>query len=60
MALPQQAHELWNHWGQPRIKWLNGAHVTSVISSSVDDFVAEALVDTGFLAPETELELAAV
>jgi hypothetical protein len=29
--------------------------VTSVISSSVDDFVAEALVDTGFLTPKTEL-----
>jgi hypothetical protein len=55
MALPQQAHELWNHWDRPRIKWLNGAHVTSVISSSVDDFVAEALVDTGFLTSVTEL-----
>ena len=56
MAPPAQAQQLWNHWGRPRIAWLDGAHVTSVMSSSVDAFVSEALVGSGFLATRARLE----
>jgi hypothetical protein len=50
MSTPWQAHELWNHWGRPRIEWLNGGHVTSVLSGSVDVFDTEALVASGLTA----------
>jgi hypothetical protein len=55
MSTPGQAHELWNHWGRPRIEWLKGGHVMSAISSSVDVFVSEALVASKFVAPRAEL-----
>jgi hypothetical protein len=55
MAMPGQAHELWNHWDRPRIEWLNGAHVMAAISPSADTFVCEALGASGFLAPRADL-----
>jgi hypothetical protein len=55
MAPPAQAQQLWNHWGRPRIGWLEGAHVTSVMSSSVDAFVSEALIASGFSGTRSKL-----
>jgi len=55
MAMPGQAHELWNHWDRPRIEWLNGAHVMAAISPSADAFVCESLGASGFLAPRADL-----
>lgn len=43
MALPEQAHTLWKHWGEPRILWYPGNHVGYLWSSDVRHFVDEVL-----------------
>ena len=48
MSTPAHAHKLWNHWGRPRIQWLEAGHVGSVLNPAVDAFVSEILVRTGF------------
>lgn len=46
MATPAQAHRLWEHWGRPRIKWLNANHLAFMWSGEVTGFVREALATT--------------
>ena len=48
MATPQQALALWRHWGEPRIEWFRGSHVSYIWSRDVWQFVEDALVDSGF------------
>lgn len=47
MATPAQAHALWEHWGRPRIAWMNTNHVAFFWSGEVQGFVREALATTG-------------
>jgi esterase/lipase len=45
MVTPQQAHNLWTHWGQPRAEWYSGSHV--FCQGAVNRFIDEALRATG-------------
>ncbi len=47
MVTPQQAHNLWTHWGQPRAEWYSGSHV--FCQGAVNRFIDEALHDSGLL-----------
>lgn len=39
MAVPAQAHELWEHWDRPTIRWFPGNHMGYLWSARVADFV---------------------
>ena len=43
LALPDQARQLWQHWGEPRIGWYPGNHVGYLWSRQVARFLAESL-----------------
>lgn len=43
LALPDQAHRLWQHWEEPSICWYPGNHVGYLWSHQVSDFVADSL-----------------
>jgi len=44
MAVPTQAHALWEHWGRPMISWFPGNHVGYLWSAKVAAFVDDVLV----------------
>ncbi len=50
MSTPGQAHRLWRHWGEPRILWYEGGHLTFLWSGRVARFLDEALAEAGFIA----------
>ena len=49
MAPPDQAHRLWEHWGEPRITWYEGSHITVLWSAAVARFIDDTLRDAGFV-----------
>lgn len=42
LAPPEHAHELWQHWGQPRAVWYQGSHVSFVWEPEVKALIEEA------------------
>ena len=52
LSHPRQAHLLWEHWGQPRMRWYPGNHVGYLWSDRVRSFVDEVLVDRGLTRPD--------
>ena len=50
LAPPDQARDLWEHWGRPRISWYDGSHVSFLWERSVKMLVGEALSSTGLVA----------
>jgi len=40
---PDQPRDLWRHWGEPRIAWYQGAHVTFRAHAAVRNLVVETL-----------------
>jgi dienelactone hydrolase len=40
---PDQVHDLWEHWQQPRIAWYPGSHVTFMAHAPVRQLVREVL-----------------
>ena len=49
LALPEQAHRLWQHWDEPSISWYAGNHVGYLWSRQVSDYVAASLSLSGGL-----------
>src|SRR5487761_279582 len=47
MATFRHAHQLWLHWGRPRLATYGGGHVGFFFNGGVRQFVAEALQDSG-------------
>lgn len=45
MAVPTQAHALWEHWDRPTISWFPGNHVGYLWSAKVAGFVDDVLGD---------------
>jgi hypothetical protein len=43
LASPDQASDLWRHWGKPRTLWYHGGHVSFVWEPEIETLVAEAL-----------------
>jgi hypothetical protein len=46
MAVPSQAHALWESWERPTIRWFPGNHVGYLWSAKVASFVDGILSDT--------------
>jgi pimeloyl-ACP methyl ester carboxylesterase len=57
LTSPEQARDLWRHWGQPRAAWYQGGHVSFLWQPEVRDLIHEALLTSGLipgrLAPVT-------
>ncbi len=51
LAPPEQAVELWKHWGRPRIAWYAGSHVSFLLEPAVTRLVREALQTSGLVEP---------
>jgi hypothetical protein len=49
VSTPEQAERLWEHWGQPGIRWFAGGHVSFYWSSEVAPFVDHRLHKSGFV-----------
>ena len=49
LAPPSQAHDLWEHWGQPRVSWYHGSHVSFLFEPAVRALLREALGPDGML-----------
>jgi dienelactone hydrolase len=49
LAPPHQALELWRHWGEPRLEWYHGSHVSFVFEPGVETLLREAFRETGVL-----------
>ena len=45
-----QVMRLWEHWGRPEIVWYPGAHTGFFRSRPVQDFVDDALRQSGLVA----------
>jgi dienelactone hydrolase len=50
LAPRAQVLALWRHWGEPRLSWYEGGHVSFLVERAVQRFVAEALRECGLLA----------
>jgi hypothetical protein len=48
VSTPEQAERLWEHWGQPGIRWFAGGHVSFFWSREVGPFVDGRLHNAGF------------
>lgn len=51
MAIPSQAHDLWEHWDRPQICWFPGNHVGYLWSSKVGRFMDTTLTSIVPAAP---------
>ncbi len=51
LASPDQARDLWHHWGRPRATWYQGSHISFMWEEDVKRLVGEALACRG-LIPE--------
>jgi hypothetical protein len=49
LANPEQARDLWEHWGRPHVRWYHGSHVSFVWESEVRELLLEALSSQGLL-----------
>ena len=49
LANPDQARDLWEHWGRPHVRWYHGSHVSFVWESEVKELLLEALRSQGLL-----------
>lgn len=55
LAFPDQARQLWEHWGEPPISWYAGNHVGYLWSRQVTRFLAQSLVEAS-PPPDEEAE----
>jgi len=55
MSTPGQAHRLWKHWGEPKVLWYEGSHLTFLWSGQVSRFLESALADAGWIEPRPPL-----
>lgn len=46
---PDQARDLWRHWGKPRAYWYHGGHTTFLFEPGVKALLFEAFHNTGLL-----------
>ncbi|MFY1599607.1 alpha/beta hydrolase family protein [Micromonospora sp. WMMD737] len=49
----EQVTRLWEHWGRPDIEWYRGGHAGFFQSRPVQQFVTDALVQSGLIAEES-------
>lgn len=51
MSTAGQARRLWEHWGKPRMEWYPGGHIGFFFAGAVQDFVVDALSESGLVSP---------
>jgi len=44
---PDQVRDLWRHWGEPRIHWYQGGHMTFMLDPSVGRLIRDTLSGAG-------------
>ncbi|MBW2315667.1 MAG: alpha/beta hydrolase [Deltaproteobacteria bacterium] len=44
---PDQVADLWRHWGEPRIHWYHGAHMTFMLDPGVGQLIGETFSGAG-------------
>jgi len=49
LASPDHARDLWHHWGEPRIAWYHGSHVSFLWEAEVKSLLEEAFRTTSLL-----------
>jgi len=59
LASPDHARDLWRHWGEPRIAWYHGSHVSFLWEAEVKSLLEEAFRATGLLPPDRPTNVAA-
>lgn len=45
----EQVNRLWDHWGRPEIEWYRGGHAGFFQSRPVQQFVTDALIQSGLV-----------
>lgn len=50
LTIPAQARALWRHWGEPRLEWYQGSHVSFLWEAKVTALIREALIAGEVLA----------
>jgi hypothetical protein len=55
LTTPDHASDLWHHWGEPRVAWYQGGHVSFLWQREVRELVSEALSDSGLVGPPAKL-----
>jgi hypothetical protein len=51
LAAPEQARELWRHWGEPHTLWYHGSHVSFIWEPEIQTLLSEALTRSGLATP---------
>jgi len=51
LASPDQASDLWRHWGKPRTLWYHGGHVSFIWEPEIETLLLEALAASGLVTP---------
>ena len=54
LAPPEHAHELWQHWEEPRIGWYPGSHVSFLWEPTVKAFLLDAFRESKLLPDSHE------
>jgi dienelactone hydrolase len=54
MSTAGQARRLWEHWERPRIAWYPGGHIGFLLAGAVQQFVTEALQESGMATREDD------
>jgi hypothetical protein len=54
LAPPEQAWDLWRHWGRPHVTWYHGSHVSFLFEPSVRALLEEAMAPEALLATRRE------
>lgn len=47
LVTPDQVRDLWKHWGQPRMVWYQGGHLTFRAHAAVRGLLRDALHESG-------------
>jgi hypothetical protein len=51
LTTPDHARDLWRHWGEPRVAWYQGGHVSFLWQAEVRELIHEALLASGLIQP---------
>jgi len=54
LTTPDHAGDLWHHWGEPRVAWYQGGHVSFLWQREVRELVSEALTCSGLAGQPTK------
>ncbi|MCH2170389.1 alpha/beta hydrolase [Myxococcota bacterium] len=49
LSTPDQAFDLWRHWGRPPAAWYHGSHVSFVWENEVQSLLSQAFENVGLL-----------